>query len=317
MKGNLNTFLEKKKEKRIKRSTKDSLELLVLAIPCIVWFFIFSYLPMGGICMAFQKFSYKGGVFGSPFVGFDNFEFLFKSMDAYRIVRNTICYNLVFIVVGTVFAVIVAIGLDATGKKWKIKLFQSVYIVPNFISWVVVGFIATALLDFKTGFFNSVLRALGQNPVTWYQTKEVWPGLLVIFQLWKTFGYNSIIYLGVICGIDPTYYEAATIDGCNGWQKTRHITLPLLLPTVVVLTIMSIGSIMRADFGLFYYIPNNTGMLYEVTDVIDSYVFRALTQAGNVSVSAAIGLFQSVVGLILVLITNKIANKVDKSYALM
>lgn len=291
-------------------------QLYVLIAPALLWIFIFSYLPMGGLIIAFKKFNYAKGIFGSPWVGLDNFAYLFESQVVTRIVRNTICYNLMFIVAGIIVALIVALMLDYLRSKILVKIFQTAYFLPYFVSWVVVGFIASLMFDYDYGVFNQIATFFGGEKVSWYQEKGMWWWILLSFNIWKNVGFQSVIYLGAIAGIPTDLYESATLDGCGGFQKIRYITLPLLRPTVIILAIMAVGGILRADFGLFYYIPNNTQALYEVTDVIDTYIFRALSTSGNLSVSSAVGFVQSVVGLLLVLLVNTVVRKIESESAL-
>ncbi len=317
--GSTQSALAKNKTKRSdmsKRQLKSSLQMLTFALPAIVWFIIFSYIPMLGLSIAFQKYEFRKGIFGSSFIGFDNFKYLFQSLDLVRILRNTILYNCAFILLTMIAAIAVALMLNSLKKRWQVKIFQTSFFLPYFVSWVVIGYIASTLFDYRSGILNQMLTFIGKEPVSWYQEPKHWIWLLPTFSVWKALGYQSVVYLGAILGVDSEILEAATIDGCSGLQKIRYITLPLITPTIVILLLMSIGSILRADFGLFYYIPNNSGMLYSTTDVIDTYLFRALTQLGNVSVSSAVGFFQSVVGFILVIVSNKLVNKYNSDYAL-
>lgn len=290
---------------------RSSADLLLLAIPAMILIFIFHYLPMAGLVIAFKNYSNRLGIFASPWCGLDNFKYLFSSQDAFRIIRNTLGYNFVFIILGHSFAILLAIFLDTINKKNFTKLYQTTFLLPYFISWVVVGYMAKILFDYDMGVLNQVLTAFGRDKIDWYVTQTPWPFMLPLFNIWKSAGYSTIVYYGSIMGIDQEIYEAAEIDGCTGIQKIKYITLPLLVPTAVILGILAIGKVMRADFGLFYYMPNNSGMLYEVTDVIDTYIYRALRLTGNVGVSAAIGFFQSVVGMLLVITVNKIVAKIS------
>ena len=304
-----------KSAKKIQK--QNSLILLGFCTPAMLHIFIFCYVPMFGVIIAFKDFNYRAGIFGSPWVGLDNFMFLFKAQDFVRIVRNTVLYNIAFIVTGMAFSVAIALLVDSISKKGAIKLFQTTYFLPYFISWVVGAFIFEILLDVDKGLFNNVLTSLGFEKVFWYQDTRPWPFILVLATLWKGFGCSSIIYYGAIMAIDQELFEAAKIDGCNGSQVIRHITIPMLAPTLIINLIMSVGGIMRGDFGLFYYITRDSGMLYEVTDIIDTYVIRALRKSGNVSTSSAVGLFQSIIGTIFVLTANKIAKAYDEKTAIL
>lgn len=241
-----------------------------------------------------------------------NFEYLFRTKDAWIITRNTLAYNLVFIILDLVLAVTVAIVLNELHQKKAAKVYQTIFMAPYFLSWVVVSFIAYSFLSVDNGFIN---RAFGLD-VTWYSKPSVWPYIMVIFQIWKTLGYSTVMYLGSIVGIPNDYYEAALMDGATKWQQIKYITLPSLKSMMIVLTILAIGKIFYADFGLFYQLPRNSGPLFPVTNVIDTYVYRALKENGNVGMSAAASLYQSLVGFVLVLSSNFIVRRIDKDSAL-
>lgn len=305
----------KEKTKFTKKIKISDWQLLVLSLPAVIKVFIFSYLPMVGIVIAFKELNYADGLFKSPWVGFKNFEFFFKSSDAWRITRNTLSMNFMFTVFGTIFAVLVALMLNKISKDGKMKKFyQTTMFFPYFLSWVVVGFLLESLLK-DYGFINSIFKALNLNTIDFYKSPDYWPAIIQIANIWKTVGYNSLIYSAVLLGIDSTYFEAARIDGATSWQITFKIQLPFLIPMIILMTILSIGNIFRADFGMFYFLPGARNTLtFETTDVIDTYVYRTLQGNGNMSVGAAIGLFQSLVGLILVLLTNYLAKKYDPEY---
>ncbi len=291
-------------------------QLTLLALPGILWFVIFAYIPMFGLVIAFKDFDYAKGIWLSDWNGLENFKYLFGTDDAVRILRNTVCYNAVFILLGTVVSVMTAIFLDFTKRRIFIKVYQTALFLPHLISWVVVAYIGLALFSFSNGFFNHFLISIGKEPVSWYMEPKYWPFILVIFNIWKTIGFNVLVYYGTIIGIDSTLYEAGAIDGANRAQMVFKITLPLLKPTIILMFIMSIGSMMRADFGLFYYVPNNQGALYAVTDVIDTYIYRALKTLGDIPGSSAASVFQSVVGLGLVLLSNFVVKKIDADNAM-
>lgn len=306
----------KKQNKIGLKCGKGNLELLLLALPALLWVFIFCYLPMGGLVIAFKNFNYTQGIFGSAWCGFKNFEFMFRSSDFLRILGNTAFYNVIFIVLGNFFPIMVALLLDALGSRRSLKLFQTAYFFPYFISWAVVALIAKLLLDYDNGMFNQLLAGFGKESVIWYQEPGPWRFLLPMFNLWKGFGYSTVVYYGTIMGISQEIFEASAIDGCNKLQTVWYITLPQLKPTVIILMIMGVGSILRADFGLFYQVTGNNGLLYSATDVIDTYLYRSLTVTGDVGISAAVGFFQSVVGFFLVITTNYLVGKYEKSYQL-
>lgn len=300
-----------KKKKHSGGLNKDiSNELLLLTIPGIAWFFIFSYLPMGGLVLAFKNFKYRDGIFGSPWVGFDNFKFFFKSNSAARIITNTMGYNIAFLLFNLAVAVTFAILLSSVGKK-VLKVGQTSFLLPYFMSWVVVGYIALTLFDNESGMLNSIITSMGGNPISWYETQGPWRIILVLANGWKTVGQTTLVFYGSILGIGSEIYEAAELDGCTGLKKVFKITLPLLKPAIITMLILNIGSIMRGDFGLFYYMTNDSKILYPVTDVIDTYVYRALRVNGDISSSSAVSFFQSVVGFIMVVTTNYIVKKVE------
>lgn len=296
--------------------TAKSGPLLLIALPGIVYLLINNYIPMFGIFLAFKDYNFVQGIFGSPWCGFKNFEYLF-SQDAFTITRNTILYNVAFMVIGTIVAIAIAIMLCELGEKLRVKFFQASLLLPNLLSWVVIAFIGYAFLNSDTGFINNtIIEALGGEPIAWYTTSKYWPVILVIVFLWKNAGYNSIIYMASISGIDKSIFEAAKIDGATKMQQILHITLPMLKPTVIIMTLMAVGKIFYSDFGLFYQVPMNSGAIYDVTQTIDTYVYRGLMELNDVGMSAAAGLYQSVVGFILVVTANGIVRKVDSDNAL-
>jgi putative aldouronate transport system permease protein len=300
-----------------KRNARSNFALFLIALPGIAYLIINNYIPMFGIFLAFKNYSYVKGIFGSDWCGFSNFEFLFKTKDAWIMTRNTILYNVAFIILGTIMAIFVAILMCELGERMRVKFFQAALLLPNLLSWVVIGFIAYAFLNADTGFINkTILTGLGIDPVTWYSKAEAWPPILIIVNLWKNIGYQSIVYMAAISGIDKSIYEAAAIDGASKVKQIFKITLPMLKPTVTILTLMSIGRIFYSDFGLFYQVPQNSGALYSTTQTIDTYVYRGLMELNNVGMSSAAGLYQSLVGFVLVLIANAIVRKFDSENAL-
>ena len=305
------------KKKKKKQQLTKSAPLLLIALPGIVYLFINNYIPMFGVFLAFKDFNYVKGVFGSEWCGFDNFKFLFKTHDAMVMTRNTLLYNFAFIIIGTVAAIFVAILMYELGERSRVKFFQSALLLPNLLSWVVIGFVAYAFLNADSGFINNtVLKALHLEQISWYSTTKPWPFILIVTFLWKYVGVNSIIYMASISGIDKSIFEAAQLDGASKMQQIFKITLPMLKPTIIILTLMSIGRIFYTDFGLFYQVPQNSGRLFEVTQTIDTYVYRGLMELKNVGMSAAAALFQSVVGFTLVMGANALVRKVDRENAL-
>ena len=291
--------------------------LYLMFVPGVVYLFINCYIPMAGIQIAFRQYNAREGIYGSPWCGFLNFEFLFKTKDACIMIRNTLLYNLVFITLGTVLAVAVAIILNEIRNHLAKQLYQTVILIPYLISMVIVSYLAFAFLSSSNGYINnSLLAALGADPIDWYNTPKYWPFIHVIINIWKGLGYNMILYYATICGIDHTLYEAAVVDGANRWQQIRNVTLPGLKSTIIILTLMALGGIFRSDFGLFYQVPQNSGPLIGVTQTIDTYVYRGLMQTNNIGMSSAAGVYQSIVGFVLVVTANLIVRKVDSDSSL-
>jgi putative aldouronate transport system permease protein len=291
--------------------------LFLMMLPGIVYILINNYLPMFGVVIAFKDYNYSKGIFGSDWVGFQNFEYLFKTADALIITRNTILYNVVFILLNLVIALGVAILLNEVKKKVLTRFYQSVLLLPYLISMVIVGYLVFAMLSLETGFVNkTILPLLGLPDISWYSEAKYWPYILTLVHIWKSAGYLCVIYLAAIIGIDPEYYEAATIDGASKWQQIKSITIPLITPVITVMTLLQIGRIFYSDFGLFYQVPLNAGALQSTTNVIDTYVYRALMTLGDVGMSSAAGLYQSFVGFVLVLLSNCIVRKMNKDNAL-
>lgn len=300
---------------------KANKEILYLSIPGAIWFIVFSYLPMPGVLLAFKRFTLSDGGFiksflQSDWVGFDNFKFLFASGDMWKVFRNTVGYNIVFIILGIVLPIIVALMLNELRSKRLAKVYQSSMFLPYFLSWVVVSYCLYAFLNPERGLINSTLANMGKEGVSWYSHKAWWPFLLIFMSQWKGIGYNTVVYLASICGIDQTFYEAAVLDGATKFQQIKFITIPLLKPVVTILFIMSVGRIFSADFGLFYQIPMDSGALYDVTNVLDTYIYRALMSLGQIGMSSAGSLFQSAVGFLLIMIANKVVSIVDNENAL-
>ena len=289
----------------------------LMMLPAIIYLLINNYLPLAGIVLAFEEYSVKGGIFGSKFVGLNNFTYLFQTKDAWIITRNTLLYNLAFIIIGTIFSIFIAVVMsEVRGRRAK-KIYQTVTLYPYLISIVVTAYIANSFLSTETGFINQTfLEPLGLEPVSWYSEPKYWPVILVVVYLWKNFGYHTILYLATLLSIDRGYYEAAALDGASRWQQIRHITLPFLKPTVITLTLLSVGRIFYSDFGLFYQVPMNAGALIDITNTIDTYVYRGLMQLGDIGMSAAAGLYQSIVGFVLVLVANFVVKKVSAEDAL-
>lgn len=290
--------------------------LLLMTLPVVIMIILFKYCPMFGVVMAFQNFKFSTGILGSKWIGFKNFEFLFKTSDAWIITRNTLLYNILFIILGMVCAVALAIIYDMLGKSRLNRTNQILVLFPHFISWVVGSYFVFALLSYDKGLINSVLSFFGVERINWYNEPKFWPIILPIAYLWKQIGYSSIIYYSNIKGISLEYYEAAKIDGAGWLQQVRFITIPLLKPILIVMFILNMGHIFGSDFGLFYLVPRNSGSLYAVTSTIDTYVYNGLMSGGNLGMSAATGLYQSVVALIFVMTSNAIIRKVSPEDAM-
>lgn len=304
-------------KKSLWKRLRPYLPLYLMMVPGAVYLIINNYIPMAGITIAFEQFNYSKGMWGSPFVGLKNFEFLFKTKDAWIITRNTLLYNVAFIVLGTVLAIAVAILLNEIHSSLAKKIYQTTILVPFLISIVVVSYLVYAFLSSDSGFINnSILKPLGMESVSWYTSPQYWPFILILVNVWKGLGYNCIIYYATLVGIDKGYYEAAVIDGANRWQQVVHVTLPSLKPTIITLTLMAVGKIFYSDFGLFYQVPMNSGPLMDVTNTIDTYVYRGLMSLNNISMSSAAGVYQSLVGFLLVLTANWVVKKLSPDNAL-
>lgn len=298
------------------RYVKEDRQLILMTLPAVIKIFIFSYLPMFGIIMAFKDYVPVKGILGSEWNGFTNFEFFFKSVDAWKVLRNTIGLNAMMIVVELLASVCFALLLYEVTSKRMLKVYQSVMFFPYFFSWVLVGLMLTTLLNPSTGMLTLLLKQLTGVEVAFYSEPWYWLIILPLVGIWKGTGFGSLIYYSALMSIDRELFEAAEIDGATRLQSIRHISLPFLAPMMVMLTILAIGHILRADFGLFYFVPRNVSVLYPVTDVLDTYVFRALTVNGDFGMSAAVGVFQSFVGFVLILGTNKMAKLFNKEYGL-
>lgn len=296
---------------------KKAVPFYLMALPGIVYMIINSYLPMFGSLMAFKKMDFRKGILKSPWNGLENFRFLFASADAWIITRNTIGYNILFFIAGTIASVTMAILINEITSKISKKLYQSLLLLPFLVSWVIVSYLGFAYLSHDVGLINnSILKPLGFEPISWYQEKGYWPFLMVFFAIWKTVGYNMIIYLSSLVSISTDYYEAARIDGASKLKQIRYITLPLLKPTVITLFILAVGQVLRSDFGLFYQMPRNSGVLFPVTRTLDVYVYQALMKNANYSMSSAASFYQSIVGFVLIVLANKLVKKYDANSAL-
>ena len=304
-------------KRKKKTNWKGAIPIYCMMLPGILYLLINNYAPMFGLVIAFKRIDWNKGILGSDWAGFNNFRYLFTSSEAWTMTRNTVLYNLAFIIIGTVAAVAVAILLNEITSRFSSRLYQTLILLPYMISWVIVSYLVFAFLSADTGMVNQgILSPLGKEPIVWYQEKKYWPFILVFVHLWKSVGFSMVIYLSSIVGISRDYYEAARIDGARKWKQIRYITLPLLKPTVITLLIMNIGSIFYSDFGLFYQVPRNAGALFDVTQTIDTYVYNALMQQGNISLSAAAVFYQSIVGFVLVVAANAVVRRYSRESAL-
>ena len=295
---------------------KLALALFSMMVPGLVYLIINNYIPMVGLIIAFKRYDYSKGIWGSDWAGLSNFTYLFKTQDAWNIIRNTIGYNVVFILLGNVVAVAVAIMLNSLKGTMNKKVYQTVILIPYLISMVVVSYIVFGFLSQENGFLNKMITAAGGEAISWYTTAKYWPFILIIVNLWKGFGYSSILYYATVIGIDASLYEAAPVDGANRWKQIWHITLPGLRGTIITMVLLSLGRMFYSDFGLFYQVPMHSGLISSVTDTIDVFVYKGLTQLNDVGRSSAAGFLQSVLGFFLVLTANTIVRRIDEENAL-
>lgn len=290
--------------------------LFIMILPAVGFFILFSYIPLGGLIIAFKNYNYADGIFLSPWAGLDNFKFFFLSGKAWLITKNTISYNVTFLAINTAFEIVLAIFISEMAGRFFKKAGQTLMFLPYFISWVIVSAFVYNIFNYEYGLINGILKSIGAAPVDIYGNPGAWRFILPMFSAWKTVGYGSIIYLAAIMGIDAECYEAADIDGANIFQKIWHITLPLLIPTAVILILLKVGRILRGDFEMFYQLIGDASNLYEATDVIDTFVFRSLFNLSDLGMASAAGFYQSVVCFITITVVNGIIKKVHKDYAL-
>ena len=303
------------KPKHTKKAVRESISMGALALPGVLLLLLFNYVPMFGIVIAFKRYVPLKGIWGSDWCGLDNFKFFFTSQDALRTIRNTMCYNLAWMAIGTVASVGLALMFYHLRSRRALKTYNTIMIFPKFLSTVILAFLAEIFLHPRFGLINTILGKLGGKTPDWYAVPSVWPVVLTVVQLWATVGMASVIYYAALMSLDDGLLEAATLDGASGWQKIWHIMIPHLTPIIIIQNILSIGNIFNGDFGLFYQVPKNSGILYPTTDIINTYTFRAL-QSGDMSKSAAVGLAQSVAGLIMVLLANAVVKKISPDDAM-
>ncbi len=310
------TFIKAKKANPIIKEITKNKTMFLMLLPAIILTIVFSYIPMSGVIVAFKNYNYVEGIWGSEFVGFSNFRYFFISGKAWSLTKNTIFYNGVFLVVGTIFRIVIAIFIfEMSGKIYK-RVLQSVMLLPYFLSWVVIGGLAYNALNYEFGVINTWLNSLGFESWDVYNNPDVWKYILTAVTLWHATGYGIIFYLAALTGINTELYESAYLDGCGLLKRIWYITLPLIMPTTIILTLLSLGSILKGNMDMFYQLVGTNANLFEATDVIDTYVFRSLTQLRDFTVTSAAGLYQQIVGCVLVLSVNAIVKKIQPDNAL-
>lgn len=303
-------------KRKVLRSLKKNWVLYVMLIPTLVFFVVNNYMPMVGIYFAFTKYNFKGGLFGSPFVGLDNFAFLWKSNKLIELTINTVFYNVIFIAIGNILQIFTAILISQiTGKLFK-RVSQTLMFMPYFVSYVILSVLVYNLFNYEYGLVNSVLKSFEMAPINFYGEAKYWPFLITLFYIWKSLGYGMVVYLATILGISKEFYEAAQVDGANIFQQIRYITLPQIKPTFIILLLFSLGNIMKGQFELFYQMIGNNGLLFKTTDIIDTYVYRTTLTSFDFGMGTAAGLYQSVFGFLLIIIVNFFVKRKNSEYAL-
>lgn len=300
--------------------SRDDTELTILALPTTIWYLLFVFLPMFGMIIAFKELRITSSNFlvslhQSKWVGLKNFETVFNTSDMGTIIRNTLGYNIIFIILGIVLPVTAALLINQLRSKKLAKVYQTAMFMPYFLSWIVVAALVWGFLSYEKGMVNSIMESLGMERVQWYMKPEVWPGFLIFLNAWKGLGYGMVVYLATITGIDSTYYEAAIIDGASKWQQVKYITLPLMKTVIVMMFILAVGRIFYSDFGLFYQVPRDSNSLYNVTITIDVFVYKQL-RSSTTGMASAAAFVQSVVGCATILLANAIVRKVDEESAM-
>lgn len=304
-------------KKKGKIKWKKYIPFYIMALPALVYFIINNYIPMTGLILAFERYTITGGIYGSQKVGLDNFKFLFKSSDSWIMTRNTLLYNIVFIILGTVVAILIAYVLHELRGVVSKKIYQTVILFPSLLSIIIISYLANAMLAGDTGFINNrILAPLGLEPISFYSESKYWPFILVFVHIWQQMGTSCILYLANMSAIDPGLYEAASLDGASRFSMFKNITVPLLVPTIITMSILSVGKIFNSDFGLFYQVPMNSGAILDVTQTIDTYVYRGLMNTANMGMSAAACFYQSIVGFTLVISTNALIRRVSRENAM-
>ena len=301
--------------KRGIKNFKTNFPLTMLILPAVIFTFIFSYIPLYGLILPFKNYTPAQGFFGSPWAGLENFRFLLNNSEVFAATRNTVLYNVAFIILGTAMAVLIALMLFEMRARF-VKCYQTILFLPYFISWVVAAYAAKVFLDIDYGVLNNLLKGMGKEAIAWYNVPKYWPAILIVAEIWKGMGYNAIIYYAALMGTDKSLFEAAKIDGASKLQEIWYISLPGIKSMIIIMTILKIGKIFYGDFGLFYNFTLNSSLLYSPTDIIDTYVYRSLITLGDVGMASAAGFYQSVLGFILVIITNAVVNRIDSDSAL-
>lgn len=317
MRGRKQELTIKPYKKPLGKVIRDNKVLMLMCLPAVLFFIIFAYCPMPGVYIAFTNYNFRDGIFGSPFVGFKNFEFLLKSGQLWLLTRNTILYNLSFILLGNLLQITLAIMVNEIRCNWFKKVSQTIMFLPYFISAVLIGVLAFNILNYDTGALNTLIRETGGNPVKIYSMAGIWPFVIILCNIWQQTGYGSIVYFASICGIDSQIVEAAEVDGATSLQRIRYIILPSLKPTFIILMLFALGGIMKGNFGLFYNLigPANS-QLFPSTDIIETFVFRTMMNQNNFATSSAVGLYQSLFGFLLVMFSNWVVKKIEPDYAL-
>ncbi len=302
--------------KNFAQEFKKNKALFLMIAPMVILVFVLLYMPMAGLVLAFKNYKFNLGVFRSEWNGLENFRYLFSSGTGWLITKNTILYNILNLITSQGLAIIIAIAISEMKGRYFKKISQSVIFLPYFISWVIVGTFVYSLFNYETGLINSIMKSLGRESINFYSMPAAWPVIICVFNAWKWCGYNSVIYIAAITGIDGECYEASEIDGANIFQRIRYITLPSIKPTVITMFLLQIGRILRGDFEMFFQIVGNNGQLYNATDVIDTYVFRSLMQNSNFGMTAAATFYQSLLCFIIIMLVNQVVKKMDKDLAL-
>jgi len=304
------------KKEGVMHELRKNRTLFLMILPAVLIVLVFSYIPLNGLVLAFKDFRYAKGIWGSPWNGLENFRFLFASGKGWQLTRNTILYNVVNLLISQGLALVVAIVLsEMRGRRFK-KTTQSIIFLPYFISWIIVGAFVQNIFNYETGTLNNLLTKFGMDPINMYAIPAAWILVIIFFNSWKWVGYNSVIYIAAVAGLDRECFEAADIDGANIWQKIRYITIPGIKPTLIIIFLLNLGKVLRGDFQMFYQIIGMNGQLYDITDVIDTYVFRSLLSGTDMGMTAAATLYQSVMCFVIINIANAVVKKIDPDYAL-